>query len=187
MYYIFYHGCESPSPTSMCAGIETGDGINWPYHISGFLNIFLIIMTFIADVLMIILVRNLRKTQPIQLVPWKSPKNKDTEQNDISIPVRATSSSLAISIFTIVTVVVHVKIHRSFENVHWIFYLLMLIVKMFVYPFMLLFTIKHSKNKKPIPVIPNRPMFHDSELDKGIYLSLKIINLLSRKTYLLYF
>ena len=93
---MYHHGCEAPSPTSMCAGIETGDGINWPYHISGGLNIFLIIITFIADVLMIILVRNLRKTQPIQLVPWKSTKNKDTEQNDISIPVRATSSSLAI-------------------------------------------------------------------------------------------
>ena len=48
----------------------------------------------------------------------------------------------------------------------------MLIVKMLVYPFMLLFTIKHSKNKKPIPVIHNRPMFHDSELDKGMYLFL---------------
>ena len=63
---------------------------------------------------------------------------------------------------------VYAKIFNHFENVHWPFYILMIIVKMILCPILLVFTIKHSKNNKPKPIIPNRPMFYDSEVDQGM-------------------
>ena len=168
---MYYHGHEGPSTSSRCAGLKTGDVIYWPYHLSGGICIFLVIVTVIADVLMINLLKNLKKTQPIQLVPWKSTKNNETEKSTILIPVRATSLSLAITVITIFTVALYPRMFRSFENVHWLFYIHLQIIKMIIIPFMLVFTIKHSKNSKPAPIIPNRPMFHDSEVDKGMILN----------------
>ena len=141
--------------------------LHWANLLSGSINIFLIILTVISDILMVVLIRNLRRTQPIQLVPWKSTKIEENKKDDISVPVRATSISLIITAITVATVIVFTGWNQSIVK-HWTFYILMLIVKMVVYPCILVFTIKNSKNKKPTPVIPNRPMFHDSDLDKGM-------------------
>ena len=145
------------------------DTFHWSHFLSNCICIFLMILTGIGDIMMVHLVRNLRKVQPaVQLVPWKSTKNKETKKDDITIPVRATSISIIFTMLTISMIVIFESYNfdRMFE--HWIVYILMQISKMIGYPCILIFTIKNSKNKKPTPVIPNRPMFHDSELDKGL-------------------
>ena len=165
---MYSYGQKGPSASARCAGLKTGNVIYWHYPLSGVITILFVIVNVIADVLMVFLLKNLRKTQPTQLVPWKSTKSNETEKNDISIPVKATSISLAISVFSISMVSVYAKIFNHFENVHWPFYILMIIVKMILCPILLVFTIKHSKNNKPKPIIPNRPMFYDSEVDQGM-------------------
>ena len=165
LYQIFIH--PGVSPVSKCAGVKMVDRFHWPHFLSNCICIVLIIITVIGDIRMFLLVRNLRKIQPVQLIPWKSIKNEETKK-DITIPVRATSISIVFTILTISTVVIFESFNfdRMFE--HWIVYISMQIIKIIGYPSILAFTIKNSKNKKPTPIIPHRPMFHDSELDKGM-------------------
>ena len=166
MYQIFIH--NGVSPVSKCAGVKMVDTFHWTHFLSNCICIVLIMLNLIGDIQMVLLVRNLKKVQPIQLVPWKSTKNKDTKKDDITIPVRATSMSIVLTILTIVMVVIleSYEFDRMFE--HWIVYIILQITKMIGNPLFLLFTIKNSKNKKPTPIIPHRPIFHDSELDKGL-------------------
>ena len=98
MYQLFYD--DSTSPVSVCAGVKMAHALHLANLLSGSFNIFLIILTVISDILMVILIRNLRRTQPIQLVPWKSTKNEENKKEDISVPVRATSISLVITAIT---------------------------------------------------------------------------------------
>ena len=139
----------------------------------GMVEFIVILIGFIFDILMICLLRNLRKTQPIQLVPWKSLGKQEVEVNTekISIPVRATLISLSLMLLNSFACVAYIKYIHS-ENFSWIFCIANLFSKMIVFPCVLGFTIKQSKNVKPKPAIPNRPIFHDCELDDGLYIFL---------------
>ena len=147
--------------------------IYWIPLVFGIFEFVTLLLGFIFDILMIFLLRNLRRTQPIQLVPWKSLGKQEVEVNNekISIPVRATLISFSLMLFTFFAVVAYIKYIHS-ENFNWIFCIANLFSKMIVFPCVLGFTIKQSKNVKPKPAIPNRPIFHDCELDDGLYISI---------------
>ena len=134
----------------------------------GMVEFIVILIGFIFDILMICLLRNLRKTQPIQLVPWKSVGKQEVNNEKISIPVRATLISFSLVLSTFLAVFAYIKYLHS-ENFNWMFCITNLLTKMILVPCVLVFTIKQSKNVKPKPAIPNRPIFHDCELDNGLY------------------
>ena len=63
------------------------------------------------DIKMLIFVRNRNKTEPIQLVPWKSTNQRLTlekEKDDITVPLRASCVSTASLIFFGILVPVYV-------------------------------------------------------------------------------
>ena len=178
----YYEGSTS---TSICAGLEMDLTIFWIQLTVGSVEVIVILIGFIFDILMIFLLRNLRKTQPIQLVPWKSVGKQEANIEKISIPVRATLISFSLMSFTFFVVIVYIK-YLHFENFIWLFCIAVLLTKMIIFPCVLVFTIKQSKNVKPKPTIPNRPIFHDCELDNGennynVFCGLK--NILSTITY----
>ena len=145
--------------------------IYWIPLVFGIFEFITLSLGFIFDILMIFLLRNLRHTQPIQLVPWKSLGKQEVEVNTekFSIPVRATLISLSLMLLNSFACVAYIKYIHS-ENFSWIFCIANLFSKMLVFPCVLGFTIKQSKNVKPKPTIPNRPLFYDCELDDGLYI-----------------
>ena len=57
------------------------------------------------DIKMLIFVRNINKTEPIQLVPWKSTNphlTLEKEKDDITVPLRASCVSTASLIFFVI-------------------------------------------------------------------------------------
>ena len=153
-YELQYY--EGSSSTAVCTGLKMDITIYWIPLVFGIFEFVTLLLGFIFDILMIFLLRNLRRTQPIQLVPWKSLGKQEVEVNNekISIPVRATLISFSLMLFTFFAVVAYIKYIHS-ENFNWIFCIANLFSKM-----------------KPKPAIPNRPIFHDCELDDGLYISI---------------
>ena len=168
IYELQYY--EGFSSTSVCTGSKMDITIYWIPLVFGIFEFNTLLLGFIFDILMIFLIRNLRKTQPIQLVPWKSLGKQEVEENNekISIPVRATLISLSLMLFNFFACFAYIRYIHS-ENFNWIFCIVNLFSKMIVFPCILGFTIKQSKNLKPKPAIPNRPIFHDCELDEGLF------------------
>ena len=164
MIYEFQY-YEGSSSTAVCSGLKMDITICWIPMVFGIFEFITVLLGFIFDILMIFLLRNLRRTQPTQLVPWKSLGKQEVEVNNekISIPVRATLISFSLMLLNFFACIAYIKYIHS-ENFIWIFCIGYLFSKMIVFPCVLGLTIKKSKNVKPKPAIPNRPLFHDCEL-----------------------
>ena len=70
--------------------------------VNGFLIIIFVGSGLFFDIKMLIFVRNRKKIEPIQLVPWKCTNQRltlDKEKDDITVPLRASCVSTASLIF----------------------------------------------------------------------------------------
>jgi hypothetical protein len=79
--------------------------------VNGFLIIIFVGSGLFFDIKMLIFVRNRKKIEPIQLIPWKSTNQRLTlekEKDDITVPLRASCVSTASLIFFGILVPVYV-------------------------------------------------------------------------------
>ena len=79
--------------------------------VNGFLIIIFVGSGLFFDIKMLIFVRNRKKIEPIQLIPWKSTNQRltlDKEKDDITVPLRASCVSTASLVFFAISAPVYV-------------------------------------------------------------------------------
>ena len=102
--------------------------------------------------------------QEIQLVPWKSGGSGDTI--DFLVPVSATITSMILGIIGVVFFTMLMKGHNEDYLETWKYSSLSTnLISMIQMPVMIGLTIRAAKHKKPAPVLPNGPMFHEQSDD----------------------
>ena len=101
-----------------------------------------------------------------KLVKWKS---SNEQPYTLSVPIGASMTSFG-STFVAVTTLAMVMIWTLDNDQEQMYFLVSLHVPIIGialhWPFVIGLTLKAAKNKKPPPVIPRRPMFHDDQSDE---------------------
>ena len=110
------------------------------------------------DFKMLLFVRNRNKTQPVELVPWKSasPKRKD---EDMNVPLKGTIIS---SMFFFSALIVYYAIFSS-DNV-WSILCMISAYYIVPLPFLLIFTIKQKSSEKSVVQPPQTLQFHNEDI-----------------------
>ena len=110
------------------------------------------------DFKMLLFVRNRNKTQPVELVPWKSasPKRKD---EDMNVPLKGTIIS---SMFFFSALIVYYAIFSS-DNV-WSILCMISAYYIVPLPFLLMFTIKQKSAEKSVVQPPQTLQFHNEDI-----------------------
>ena len=159
---------DVPTTSASCAGVNLGGK---PYlvifHFVKFVAILAIGTTY--DCLMIqFLLKRKKRTQPqpgqAKLVPWKSGGSGDTI--DFLVPVSATITSMILGIIGVIFFTMLMKGHNEDYLETWKYSSLSTnLISMIQMPVMIGLTIRAAKHKKPAPVLPKGPMFHEQSDD----------------------
>ena len=137
------------------------------FHFVKFVAILAIGTTY--DCLMIqFLLKREKRTQPqpgqAKLVPWKSGGSGDTI--DFLVPVSATITSMILGIIGVIFFTMLMKGHNEDYLETWKYSSLSTnLISMIQMPVMIGLTIRVAKHKKPAPVLPKGPMFHEQSDD----------------------
>jgi hypothetical protein len=128
--------------------------INIPFHI------FCICSGIFFDIEMLRFVRKINKTQPIELIPWKS-VNVIDKSEDIKVPLNATITSSTLHFASLI-------LWYWVLSIKNIWYILCLISAFYIFtlPILLVFTIKQKSDKKPTQQPPRTLQFHNEDLDE---------------------
>ena len=91
---------EGGKVLAQCMGVKDALEMNKiHYLVSNIVNFILIGSGLFFDIKMLIFVRNRNKIEPSHLVPWKSAETKKKENDDATVPLRASYVSTASLIF----------------------------------------------------------------------------------------
>ena len=91
---------EGGKVLAQCMGVKDALEMNKTHFlVSNIVNIILIGSGLFFDIKMLIFVRNRNKIEPSQLMPWKSAGSKEKENDDATVPLRASYVSSASLIF----------------------------------------------------------------------------------------
>ena len=114
------------------------------------------------DVKMVMFMKNQNKTQPIELIPWKS-VDPNKAQKDMVVPVRATIATSVLTTMYLVLLVIYLSLNYFWE---------LLIACNFSFiiplPLILFFTIRHKKEEKNNSQPPTKLQFHNENFKRGI-------------------
>ena len=161
---------DVPTTSASCAGVNLdGEPYLVIFHFVKFVAILAIGTTY--DCLMIqFLLKREKRTQPqpgqAKLVPWKSGGSGDTI--DFLVPVSATITSMILGIIGVVFFTMLMKGHNEDYLETWKYSSLSTnLISMIQMPVMIGLTIRAAKHKKPGPVLPKGPMFHEQSDDDG--------------------
>ena len=157
---------DIPTGAASCAGASlTGKSILGMVRLAkGFIIVF-VGMTY--DYLMIGFLRKRNATKEpgqAKLVPWKS----GDQEYDFMVPISATITSALSGILGFVILVINVKARQDDVLEVWKYnsfiFSMLCSIQM---PIMIGLTIRAAKHKKPAPVIPKGPQFHEPASDVG--------------------
>ena len=124
-----------------------------------------------CDIKMFLFIKRHNKTQPTQMVPWKSVNQKNVD-DDKKVPLRATiisTTSLILPLMTRTLGKLFISSQVIDDYLFWIVPELLLLWGALNMPFMFMLTIKH-KNKGPTVQSnqpPQRLQFHDETIEMG--------------------
>ena len=91
---------EGGKVLAQCMGVKDALEMNKSHLlVTLIVNIFLIGSGLFFDIKMLLFVRNRNKIEPSQFVPWKSVGSKEKENDDATVPLRASYVSTASLIF----------------------------------------------------------------------------------------
>ena len=114
------------------------------------------------DVKMVKFMKNQNKTQPTELIPWKS-VDSNKAQKDMEVPVRATIATAILTTMFLVLLVIYLSFNYFWE---------LLIACNFSFiiplPLILFFTIRHKKEEKNNSQPPTKLQFHNENFKRGI-------------------
>ena len=108
---------------------------------------------------MLVFVKNRNKTQPLELIPWKSTNNLNQENEDFQVPLKATTITV---VFLLLFCVFFIVIFISDELWHSLTTMVILI-GILPLPLLLIFTVKQKDPKKSKSVQPPKILqFHEN-------------------------
>ena len=125
----------------------------------GSLTLMSIALTLVCDIKMLVFVKNRNKTEPLELVPWKSTNNSNQENEDFQVPLKATTLTV---VFLILFCVFFIVIFINDEL--WLSLTTMVIViGILPLPLLLIFTVKQKDTTKSKCVQPPKTLqFHEN-------------------------
>ena len=108
---------------------------------------------------MLVFVKNRNKTEPMELVPWKSTNNSNQENEDFQVPLKATTITV---VFLLLFFVFFIVIFISDELWHSLT-TMVTVIGILPLPLLLIFTVKQKDPKKSKSVQPPKILqFHES-------------------------
>ena len=107
---------------------------------------------------MLIFVKNRNKTEPLELVPWKSTNNSNQEKEDFQVPLKATTITV---VFLLLFCVFFIVITISDALWHSLT-TMVTVIGILPLPLLLTFTVKQKDRKKSKSVQPPKILqFHE--------------------------
>ena len=108
---------------------------------------------------MLVFVKNRNKTQPLELIPWKSTKNLNQENEDFQVPLKATTITV---VFLLLFLVSFVVIFLS-DELWYSLTTMVIVIGILPLPLLLIFTVKQKDPKKSKSVQPPKILqFHEN-------------------------
>ena len=108
---------------------------------------------------MLVFVKNRNKTEPLELVPWKSTNNLNQENEDFQVPLKATTITV---VFLLLFLVSFVVIFLS-DKLWYSLTTMVTVIGIFPLPLLLIFTVKQKDPKKSKSVQPPKILqFHEN-------------------------
>ena len=175
LYFVWIHkkGQLFEKCINIIETFETETQSLWGrYVILSAIAIIITVSGLFCDVKMLLFVNNRNKTQPTQLVPWKSINQKNIN-DDQKVPLRATIiSSISLIFYLMLRTLGKLFVNSPVidDYYFWIITEMMLLWGALNMPLMLMLTIKH-KNKGPTGQTiqpPQKLQFHDEEIEMGV-------------------
>ena len=148
--------------------IESFWGWHWHFLLSA-IFITIAVSGLFCDIKMLLFVKSQNKTQPAQLVPWKSVCQKNVD-DDQKVPVRATMiSTISLILFLMLRILERVLSSSQVieEYYFWMLSEFILLFAALNMPVMLMLTIKHKKNSLIVQLNqpPQKLQFHDELIE----------------------
>ena len=108
---------------------------------------------------MLVFVKNRNKTQPLELIPWKSTNNLNQENEDFQVPLKATTITV---VFLLLFLVSFVVIFLS-DKLWYSLTTMVTVIGIFPLPLLLIFTVKQKDTTKSKSVQPPKTLqFHEN-------------------------